>query len=81
VSEALITDSPGWMTTVIVGGNVSVSFVIPYLLNLPSIQSTLSTETAVWANDLVVFIAVELVLCVAALVISSIANSRKTEFV
>jgi hypothetical protein len=81
LAEALITDSPGWMTTVIVGGNVSVSFVIPYLLNLSSQQATLSTETAVWGTDVVVFIAIELVLCVAALVISFIANSRKTEFV
>jgi ABC-type multidrug transport system permease subunit len=78
---ALVTDSQGWITTVIVCGNVSVSFVIPGLINLSSIQPSLGTETVVWSADIVAFIAIELVLAVAALAISFIINSRKTEFV
>ncbi|HZF27804.1 MAG TPA: hypothetical protein VE907_01675 [Gammaproteobacteria bacterium] len=81
LAVGLVTDSAGWMTTVIVGGNVSVSFVIPFLLNLPSLQPSLGTETAVWGADLVGFMAIELALCAAALVISFVVNSRKTEFV
>ena len=78
---ALITDSQLWMTLVIICGNVSVSFVIPGLINLTSMLGSLSSETPVWGADVLTFIAVELVLSVAALVISFIVNSRKTEFV
>jgi ABC-2 type transport system permease protein len=78
---ALVTDSQGWITTVIVFGNISVSFVIPGLINLSSIGPSLGTETVVWSADVVAFIAIELVLGVAALAISFIVNSRKTEFV
>ncbi|HVS22219.1 MAG TPA: ABC transporter permease [Gammaproteobacteria bacterium] len=78
---ALVTDSQGWITTVIVCGNVSVSFVIPGLINLSSIQGSLGAEVAVWSADVVAFIAIELVLAVAALAISFVVNSRKTEFV
>jgi hypothetical protein len=78
---ALVSDSQGWMTTIIVFGNVSISFVIPGLINMSSLQGTLGGETAVWNADILEFIAIELVLAVAALVISFIANSRKTEFV
>jgi hypothetical protein len=78
---ALVTDSQGWITTVIVCGNVSVSFVIPGLINLTSIGPSLGTETVVWNAVVVAFIAIELVLAVAALAISFVVNSRKTEFV
>ena len=79
---ALVTDSQGWITTVIICGNVSVSFVIPGLINLsPSIGPNLAKETAVWGPDVVAFIAIELVLAVAALAISFVVNSKKTEFV
>jgi len=79
---ALVTDSQGWIALVIVCGNISVSFVIPGLINLsPSMGPNLANSTAVWGPDVVAFIAIELVLAVAALVISFIVNSRKTEFV
>ena len=81
LAVALVTDSQGWTTIVIVFGNVSVSFVIPGLINLSSIQPSLGTEVAVWGTDIVAFIAIELVLAVAALAISFIVNSKKTEFV
>jgi hypothetical protein len=79
---ALVTDSQGWIATVIICGNVSVSFVIPGLINLfPSLGPNLSTETAVWGPDVIAFITIELVLAVAALAISFVVNSKKTEFV
>ena len=78
---ALVTDSQGWITTVIVCGNVSISFVIPGLINLSSIGGSLSSETIVWGADVVAFIVIELVLAAAALAISFIVNSKKTEFV
>jgi hypothetical protein len=81
LAVALNTDSAGWMTTVIVAGNVSLTFVIQLLLALPSQQGKLGGEVSVWGADLVFIIALELVLGVVALAISFIVYSRKTEFV
>ncbi len=81
LAVALVTDSQTWIAVVIVCGNVSVSFVIPGLINLSSIRPSLSTETVVWTTDVVAFIAIELALSVAALAISFVVNSKKTEFV
>ena len=78
---ALVTDSQGWITTVIVCGNVSISFFIPGLINLSSVGPSLGTDVVVWGADLVALIAAELVLAAAALAISFIVNSRKTEFI
>jgi hypothetical protein len=81
LAVALVTDSAGWMTTVIVAGNVSLTFVIQLLLALPSQQGKLGGEVSVWGSDLVFIITLELVLSVVALAISFIVYSRKTEFV
>jgi hypothetical protein len=81
LAVALVTDKQTWITTVIIFGNVSVSFVIPGLINLSSIGPSLPTEVAVWSPDVVTFIAIELVLGAAALAISFVVNSKKTEFV
>ena len=78
---ALVTDSQGWITTVIVCGNVSLSFLIPGLINLSSVGPNLPTEAIVWGTDVVTLMAVELVLAAAAIAISFVVNSRKTEFV
>jgi len=78
---ALVTDSQGWITTVIVCGNVSLSFLIPGLINLSSVGPNLPTEAIVWGTDVVTLMAVELVLAAAAVAISFVVNSRKTEFV
>jgi ABC-2 type transport system permease protein len=78
---ALVSDSQGWMTTIIVCGNVSISFVIPYLMNLTSMQGTLGAVTATWGADVVAFMAIELALSAVALAISFVVHSRKTEFV
>jgi ABC-2 type transport system permease protein len=81
LAVALVTDSQGWITTVIVCGNVSISFVIPGLINLSSVNGSLGTETIFWGADVVAFIAIELALAVAALAMSFVVNSKKTEFV
>jgi ABC-type multidrug transport system permease subunit len=78
---ALVTDSQGWTTTVIVCGNVSISFVIPGLIYMSSVGPNLGTENVVWSADVVAFIAIELALAVAALAISFVVNSKKTEFI
>ncbi|HUO66908.1 MAG TPA: ABC transporter permease, partial [Gammaproteobacteria bacterium] len=63
---ALVTDSQGWITTVIVCGNVSLSFLIPGLINLSSVGPNLPTEAIVWGTDVVTLMTVELVLAAAA---------------
>ncbi|HET7131323.1 MAG TPA: hypothetical protein VFJ95_03710, partial [Gammaproteobacteria bacterium] len=78
---ALVSESQGWMTTIIVCGNVSISFLIPYLINMTSLKGTLSGETAVWQADVIAFVGIELALSAIALAISWTVNSRKTEFV
>src|SRR5262245_21287985 len=78
---ALVSDSQGWMITIIVCGNVSISVVIPGLIDMTSLQGTLGAEAAVWNADILELIAIELVLAAAALVISFIVNPKKTEFV
>jgi len=78
---ALVTESQGWITTVIICGNVSISFVIPGLINLSSLGPRLPAEAVVWGSDVVALIGVELVIAVAALAISFVVNSKKTEFV
>lgn len=81
LAVALVTDNQAWITSLIIFGNVSVSFVIPGLINLSSIGPTLGTEVVVWSPDVVAFIGVELVLAAAALAVSFVVNSRQTEFV
>lgn len=81
LAMALVTDSQGWMTTVLVCGNVSISFLIPALINLTSMRETLGTDAVVWGADVVALVVVELVLAAAALATSFIVNSKKTEFV
>ena len=78
---ALVTDSQGWITTVIVSGNVSISFLVPGLINLSSVGPNLPTDSIVWGADVVTLMTVELVLAAAALAISFVVNSKKTEFV
>ena len=78
---ALVTDSQGWTMTVIICGNVSISFVIPGLINLSSVGPSLPLETVVWGSDVVALMVVELVIAVAALAISYVVNSKKTEFI
>jgi hypothetical protein len=81
LAVALVTDSQSLIATVIVFGNVSISFVIPGLINLSSLNGSLGGEAIVWGTDVVAFIAVELVVAVAALAMSFVVNSKKTEFV
>ena len=78
---ALVTDSQGWSTVVIVAGNVSLTFIIQLLFMLPSVEGNLGGPVAIWGPDLFAFIGIEIALCAAALAISFVAYSRKTEFV
>jgi hypothetical protein len=64
---ALVTDAAGWPATVITVGNISINFLIPYLLSRPSVLAHRAGPTAVWTADILAFIAVELIVGLVAL--------------
>ena len=77
----LASDSTGWHTTVITVGNISINFLIPLLLSLPSVVHNRAGATAVWTTDIVTIIAVEIVVGLAALAVAVYVRSRAGDFV
>jgi hypothetical protein len=78
---ALATDSNGWPATVITVGNISVNFLIPYLLSRPSIVAHRTGPTAIWTADILAFIAVELIAGLAALGVAVAWQLRRQDAV
>ncbi|HEX7831455.1 MAG TPA: ABC-2 transporter permease [Thermoanaerobaculia bacterium] len=77
----LVKDGTGWHTTAIVVGNVSVNFVIPFLLSRPSVTANAKGNVAVWTSDLVAFIAIEILAGLAALGVAVFVQSRRRDFI
>jgi ABC-type transport system involved in multi-copper enzyme maturation permease subunit len=78
---ALVSDSTGLHATVITLGNVSLNFLIPLLLGLPSVSGHREGPAAVWTADIVSIIAIELAAGVAAVIIAFYVRSRTADFV
>jgi hypothetical protein len=78
---AVTTTSLAWTTAVIVAGNVSVNFFIPFVFQLPSAATSVKLERAVWSPDIVITLAIEAVFCAAALAIAVAAQMRKRDFI
>jgi len=78
---ALLTDSTGGHAAAITVGNLSVNFVIPFLLRLPSIADHLGDSTPVWSADVLAMIGVEFLVGVAALALAIWIRSRRTDHV
>jgi ABC-type transport system involved in multi-copper enzyme maturation permease subunit len=81
LATALNTASTGWTATVITVGNISINFLIPFLLRLPSVSDNLRSPTAVWTTDLATIVAIEIAVGAAALATGLYARSRASEFV
>lgn len=81
LAVSLVTDKTGWHTTAIIVGNVSVNFLIPFLLRLPSVAAHGEGPTAVWTGDIVAMIVLEVVAGVAALGLAVYVHSRRPDFV
>jgi len=81
LAVALATDSTGWQATTITIGNVSLNFLIPYLLSRPSVIAHRDSATAVWTGDILAIVAIELVIGIAALASAVYARSRTGDFV
>ena len=81
LAVSLLTGSTGWHTAAIIVGNVSVNFLIPFLLARPSVIAHAGGATAVWSADLVTIIILEFVAGVAALGAAMYVHSRRPDFV
>ena len=78
---ALVKDSAGWHAAAITIGNVSVNFLIPFLLSRPSVTAHADGPVAVWSADLVVILVVELLAGLAVLGFGIYAHARRPDFV
>jgi len=78
---ALAKDSTGWHAAAITIGNISVNFLIPILLSRPSVSAHGEGPVAVWSQDLVVILVVELLAGLAVLGYGIYAHARRQDFV
>jgi len=81
LSVALVTDSSGWHGTSIAAGNISVNFLIPFLLSLRSVAEHRTGPTAVWTPDILAIIAIEIGVAIAAVSAAVYVRSRTSDFV
>lgn len=81
LSVAMVTDSTGWHATTITVGNISINFLIPLLLSLPSVADHRTGATAVWTMDIAAIIAIELAIAIAAVSAALYVRSRTADFV
>ncbi len=81
LAVALVTDVSAWATTVIIVGNISVNFLIPWLLGRPSVIATRDGPVAVWTPDVLGVIAAELLCGLLALGVSWFLNARNRNFI
>jgi ABC-2 type transport system permease protein len=77
----LVGDSMGWHATAITIGNISLNFLIPILLSLPSVSNHRTSATAVWTADVIGITVAEIVFGAAALGLGIFVYSRRADFV
>jgi ABC-type transport system involved in multi-copper enzyme maturation permease subunit len=78
---SLVKDGMAWHTVAIVIGNVSVNFLIPFLLSRPAVSANAEGPTIVWSPDIVGIIAIEIAAGFAALALAAYVHSRRPDFV
>lgn len=81
LAVALVTESNGWPATVITVGNISVNFLIPYLLGWPSVYLHSKGPAAIWTSDLLALIGVELLVGIAALGLAIVWQTRRPDVI
>jgi hypothetical protein len=77
----IVSESQFWPGAVILGGNVSVNFVIAALFRLPSGSAHVSGNAAVWGTDVIAVVTIEIVAAGLALLLAFVRQSRKKDFV
>ena len=81
LAVGLLWDSTGVHATAIVVGNVSVNFLIPFLLALPSVSGQAKGPTVVWTGDIVAIVAAEILTGALVLGLAVYFRSRTGDFV
>ena len=81
LAVSLVSDSTGWHATAITVGNISVNFLIPFLLSRPSVVAYREWPTAVWTADILTILGLEIAAGAAALGLAIYVVSRRTDFV
>ena len=80
LATALTTESMGWTIGTVVVGNILLNFLMYALAHVPSIQRTYASQQAVWSSEAISVVAGEVVVILAALVVTFIVQARKTDF-
>jgi ABC-type multidrug transport system permease subunit len=81
LGTSLVTDSTGWHAAAITAGNVSVNFLIVFLLGLPSVVANRDAPAAVWTADILTIVAIELAAGAVVLGLGMYFASRRSDFV
>lgn len=81
LSVTLAKESLGWNTSIIIFGNISINFVIAFLMALPAVNHSIWGRTAVWNAQEIGILAVEVGLSLVALGLGFLFASRKRDFI
>ena len=81
LTAAILAESTGWATSVIVFGNISINFVITGLLHDPLVSSTSSGPTVVWTTPVVVTLVLEIASSLIVLALCWYFSTRKKNFI
>jgi len=81
LSVTLANDSLAWNTAIIIFGNISINFVIAYLMAMPAVNHSLWGREAVWNTQEIAILAVEVGLSLVTLGLGFLFASRKRDFI
>jgi ABC-2 type transport system permease protein len=81
LSVTLAKESVAWNTFVIIFGNISINFVIAFLMDLPAVNHFLWGQEAVWNTQEIVILAVEVALSFITLGLGFLFASRTRDFI
>ncbi len=81
LAVGLFWDSTAVHVTAIIVGNVSINFVIPFLLGLPSVYGNAKGPAAVWTGDMVAIVVAEILAGALVLGLAVYFRSRTGDFV
>ena len=80
LAVALVKDSAGWNTLVIVSGNVLLNFLIAGLLNRPSVAHAAKGAAVIWSPEILASLTIELLGSVLAIAAALSLILRKKDF-
>ena len=80
LAVALAGDSALWNTVVIIFGNVTINFLIAWLLSRPSVAVAAKGPVAIWPPEILASLAVEILGSLLALAAALLIITRKKDF-